>query len=275
VEALRVAAEQANQVMRDEVNAFLEMATEKKIITEQVNGEIADLNETFRANQIEAARIDYENQTALMEETLFGQLELERRNLEEKEKAELEHAQRIGANTTLIEQKYSNAKKKIAQAERDAKLGLAADFANNVATIAGENTAVGKAAAVASTAISTYQAATSSYASLAGIPIVGPALGAVAAASAVVSGLANIKKILSVKSGLPGEGSVSGSGIGGSATPPAVATVNPEIGAGIVSRDTISTVQQETAPATTPVLVTDNVTAKQNEQSAQQITAIL
>jgi hypothetical protein len=39
----------------------------------------------------------------------------------------------------------------------------------------------------------------SSYNSLSGIPVVGPALGVVAAGVAVASGIANVKKILSVK----------------------------------------------------------------------------
>jgi hypothetical protein len=55
--------------------------------------------------------------------------------------------------------------------------------------------AVGKAAAIAQAIINTYQAATAAYASLAGIPVVGPALGAAAAGAAVVAGLANVAQI--------------------------------------------------------------------------------
>ena len=59
--------------------------------------------------------------------------------------------------------------------------------------------AVGKSAAIANATVQTYQAATAAYASLAGIPIVGPALGAAAAAAAIVSGMANVAKISSQK----------------------------------------------------------------------------
>ena len=63
----------------------------------------------------------------------------------------------------------------------------------------GKETAAGKAAAVASALISTYQGAQDSYASLAKIPVVGPALGFAAAAAATVAGLANVKAITSTK----------------------------------------------------------------------------
>lgn len=41
--------------------------------------------------------------------------------------------------------------------------------------------------------------ATAAFKSLAGIPVVGPALGAIAAAAAIVAGLKNVKAILAVK----------------------------------------------------------------------------
>ncbi|WPK40875.1 tail length tape measure protein [Pseudomonas phage Knedl] len=57
--------------------------------------------------------------------------------------------------------------------------------------------AIGKAAAIAQAVINTYQAATAAYAAMAGIPIVGPALGAAAAGAAIVAGLANVQAIKS------------------------------------------------------------------------------
>lgn len=55
--------------------------------------------------------------------------------------------------------------------------------------------AVMKAAAVAGAIIDTYKAATSAYTSLAGIPYVGPALGAAAAAAAVAAGMGRVAQI--------------------------------------------------------------------------------
>jgi phage-related minor tail protein len=56
---------------------------------------------------------------------------------------------------------------------------------------------IGKAAAIAQAGINTYLSATEAFASLAGIPIVGPILGGIAAAAAVAAGLAQINQIRS------------------------------------------------------------------------------
>ena len=79
------------------------------------------------------------------------------------------------------------------------KVATAQNALANVANNLGKETAAGKAAAVASTLISTYQGAQDSYKSLAGIPIVGPALGIAAAAAAVAGGLQTVKSIQSTK----------------------------------------------------------------------------
>ena len=257
--------------------AILQMENDK-------NQAISDLRTEWeqqeRDRKIEAAQIDFENDQALLQDNLLSQLEAEKKALELKEKQEIESAKKVGADVLKVEQKFSKAKKAIAKAERDAKLAIASDFANNIVTIAGEGTAVGKAAAVASTTIATYQSATQAFSAMSGIPIVGPVLGAVAAAAAVASGIMNVKKILSVKSGLPGD---SGGGGGGSASAAIPATtapeamikqsVNPEIGAGIVSRSTA--VADSGGMTLQPTLVEDEVTSKQNNTSQIKTTSVL
>lgn len=84
---------------------------------------------------------------------------------------------------------------KWAEMTTDQKLQYAQQGLAGLAANLGKETAAGKAAAIASTLISTYQGAQSSYQSLAPIPIVGPALGLAAAAAAVAGGLANVKAI--------------------------------------------------------------------------------
>jgi hypothetical protein len=68
-----------------------------------------------------------------------------------------------------------------------------------LASIVGQDTIAGKAFAIAKATIDTYQSAVAAYKSLAGIPIIGPALGAIAAAAAVASGIATVKKIVAVQ----------------------------------------------------------------------------
>ena len=81
----------------------------------------------------------------------------------------------------------------------DQKLEYAQKGLDGLAANLGKETAAGKAAAIASTLISTYQGAQASYQSLAAIPVVGPALGIAAAAAAVAGGLQTVKSIQSTK----------------------------------------------------------------------------
>jgi len=75
---------------------------------------------------------------------------------------------------------------------------------------------IGKAAARVGTVISTYEGAQKAYTALAGIPVVGPALGAAAAGAAIAAGGIRLQAINSTSFG--GGGSVN-SGAGAAATP--------------------------------------------------------
>lgn len=108
----------------------------------------------------------------------------------------------IDKRRTKFNAEIADANKEITKSEQDYK---AAAIQQGVATLEqasellGKDTIAGKATAIAATTIRTYEAAQKAYTALAGIPVVGPALGAVAAAVAVAGGLANVKKILSVQ----------------------------------------------------------------------------
>ena len=84
---------------------------------------------------------------------------------------------------------------KIEELTNEAKVDLASNSLGNIASVLGEESKAGKAAAIAQTTIESYKGATAAYASLAGIPIVGPGLGAVAAAAALVAGFKNVQSI--------------------------------------------------------------------------------
>ena len=107
------------------------------------------------------------------------------------------------------EKANADAIKKIDEEKAKAReqwMAAGANTLKQAATLLGESTDAGKAAAVAAATIETYQAAVSSYNSLSGIPYVGPVLGGIAAGVAVASGLANVKKILAVKTPKGGGG---------------------------------------------------------------------
>jgi hypothetical protein len=148
------------------------------------------------------------------------------KELTEQEAADLEKAAKLGATEEqlkTIRDFYSQKKvetedtaakstEEIGKKEKEAKeknIQAVSNLLGNAAELLGKSTAAGKAAAIAQATISTYQSAVQSYNSLSGIPIVGPALGGVAAGVAVASGIANVKKILEVKT--PGGGGGGGS----------------------------------------------------------------
>lgn len=92
-----------------------------------------------------------------------------------------------------------------------------------LASLAGESTAAGKAFAVAAATISTFQSAQAAYQSafMPAPTLASPILGGIYAGVAVAGGLANIQKILAVKT--PGG---SGGGGGGIAAPAAAPQFN-------------------------------------------------
>jgi hypothetical protein len=239
----------------------------------------------------------YDTERELLQNNIFASLELEREAIAERERQELELIDRlaVGEEQKLklrqkVSQKYAKADIAIDKAKNQAKLALAGGFAENIATIAGEQTAIGKAAAVAATTISTFQGATAAFTGMtSSIPgPVGIGLGIAAAAAAVVSGLANVKKILAVKSGLPGDSAGGGGSVPSAgaqmSVPAALPTgASPTIGQGIVSRDTVDTTGQmktafsealSEAPTRTAVVV-DDVTAAQNISANNQISATI
>ena len=101
---------------------------------------------------------------------------------------------RIKAN-----KEYEEDVKKREKLIADFKIQTASNVLGSLTSILGEETVAGKTAAIAQATIDTYAAANSAYKAMAGIPIVGPGLGAAAAAAAVVAGIANVKKIASTK----------------------------------------------------------------------------
>jgi hypothetical protein len=150
-----------------------------------------------------------ENLIAIKEANNQWLYSTERQRLEIQRQDEVANAEKTGADINLINAKYAALNRQIDIAEADAKLMLYSDFAGNLATIFGEQTAIGKAAAIAQTTISTYVAAQKAYASVIEVPVIGPVLAVVAAAAAVAAGIANVKKILEVK--VPGGNDKGGS----------------------------------------------------------------
>lgn len=99
----------------------------------------------------------------------------------------------------ISEREASVTRMRVWQAEQQAKLSLAEGFFGNfTGLMRSENeeiATIGRAAAIAQAIVHTYSAANAAYAAMAGIPVVGPVLGATAAAGAIATGLINVAAI--------------------------------------------------------------------------------
>ncbi|MFT3679432.1 MAG: hypothetical protein QM791_04115 [Ferruginibacter sp.] len=126
-------------------------------------------------------------------------------------------AKKASDEVLKIRQQEVDAKKQLAEVERqneEAKVAAIGQTFGTLADLAGKQTVIGKTFAIIQTTIDTYQSAIAAYKSLAGIPVVGPALGAIAAAGAIKNGLDAVKRITAVQ--------VPGGGGGSSAATPSL-----------------------------------------------------
>ena len=212
-----------------------------------------DLAKTKREKQIEEgykAQEDIEAATKANADRLLTEQELATQNENEAYKIKFDNAVKNGNDTTELEiqhlnnindinltaqqKQYDDEEANAAAiieidkrkaAAREAYLSAGSTALKNAAAIAGEATDTGKALAVAAATIDTYQSAVSSYKSLSGIPVVGPALGFAAAGVAVAAGFMNVKKILAVKTPKGGGGGAApsdpgrGAAMGGATAP--------------------------------------------------------
>ena len=168
------------------------------------------------------------------------------------------------------ETKFKKALKK--QEVNDA-LNASASVLDSVVSLVGEGSAVGKAAAVASATIQTYTSATAAYASVVGVPFVGPVLAPIAAGVAVAAGIMNVKKILSTKT--PGGGGSGGGSAGSVPSAPAIPTappINPTAGIGaaaegqnVQNQITLGNQQGASGPSVVKAYVVSSDMSKQQE----------
>ena len=138
-------------------------------------------------------------------------------NIENKQ-AQVEQLAELGRKNTKDEEAEAEARKKIAQAEADAKQQAIEGYGSaleKVSGIIGTQTVFGKALAISASLINTYASITGQLKAFSGIPIPGYAIAQAIATGAV--GFANVAKIASVKvpGGGGGSGSVSASAGGG------------------------------------------------------------
>jgi hypothetical protein len=161
------------------------------------------LSEIDAANEAEITRLEEKyGEFRRFDEAYYQELRDEydrtekalKKSLDDKEINQAEYDKRFNQS--------SKARRELDKLETTSSLEktqLIGDALGQLSSIVGQETAAGKAFAVAKATIDTYTSAVSAYNALAGIPVIGPALAAIAAGAAVASGIATVKKIVSVQ----------------------------------------------------------------------------
>lgn len=174
--------------------------------------------------------------------------------------------QQLATNEDNINKEKSKNEIKWAELTTNEKLSVVSKSMSQLSSLLGKESVAGKAAAIAAATIDTYVSATSSYKSLSGIPVYGPALGAIAAASAVASGIATVKKIVATK--IPGPGGGGGGGGGSVPTPiPAQAPAFNVVGSSGTNQLAEAIGETEQQPVKAFVVSNDVTTAQSLERN--------
>jgi hypothetical protein len=204
----RVASEDEELRLRNADKFKSEQQIEEEAVLEKYTKQLDD-------------RIKFGGDEAVIEEAKNEELQKIREKYEQKALEDLstnsEEAVQINRATVQMQtedlKKNVEARKKLAEEEKKAKIQAAsatADTLANLSNLLGQETAAGKAMAVASATISAIVSAQKAYESTIGIPYVGPILAPINAGLALASGYKSIQSILAVQ--VPG-----GAGGGGSA----------------------------------------------------------
>jgi len=171
-------------------------------------------------SQLEAIRMSYMTQEQLAQAKLQKDLEIiELSKIAEQERIDLsvlayesyyeklddldqQRTQKANSEADKRAREEERTARQAARAEQianDEKIDALSNVTSSLRSSLGEQNALYKAAAITNTTIATYESATQAYKALAGIPVVGPALGAAAAGVAIGSGLANVAAIQGVR----------------------------------------------------------------------------
>lgn len=233
---------------------------------EAYNNQLA-INEAI----LQADREAYSAKKAFLEEQLNDENLTAEREYEIKQMlAENE----IALDNAILENSKANAaaEEKLDKRKVDIKKGVlssTASILNSMSQLVGENTKAGKAMAVSSALIQTYQSAAGAFNSAVNPPAFGPAsvaMGAIFAATAVAQGLAQVKSILSVNEN--GSTSVpSGSGI--TSTPNIASSIMPTEIYGSQLSDMTEIDLQEANKDTRVYVLEKDITETQNAVKTQ------
>lgn len=178
------------------------LITQQEFDNTKYEMQIAQQERVYALEQQEAERkkqaeaMDAENRRVIAEQNISNEYELRQMQLDAQMAQEIANAEKIGANTALIEQKYNELKRKNAAARYNAELGMAAETAGQMSNLLGQESEAGKIFAVAQATINTYLGASKAIAQ-------GGIWGVAQAAIVIAAGLKQVASIMKVKDDVP------------------------------------------------------------------------
>lgn len=140
----------------------------------------------------ERRAMDEANRKEIEMNEISNQYELRQVQLDAQYQQEMAAAERIGADTTLVQRKYEQAKEKLTKERVNSELTMTAGLAGQMSDLLGEESAAGKAFGVVQATINTYLGATKALAQ-------GGILGIAQAAIVIAFGMKQVMNIAKQK----------------------------------------------------------------------------
>lgn len=185
----------------EELQAINEFEDEKDNFNAMRAEERAALDEELRQLDVEQQNLFNDEDLARLQSNLDTQEEAERKFAEDRLKTQIAERNRFKQDELRFGTEIARAKQLFNSQEvqgfRDTSQQLAQLSQSRNSTLK----SIGKAAARVNAAIKTAEGAIAAYTSLAGIPFVGPALGAAAAAAVIAFGVEQQQRISSAQTG--------------------------------------------------------------------------
>ena len=192
-----------NKEVLDTEQTFEEQEVEVKFNAKESKTEVEAINiEIEKLTELEELRIKYHNlRLEQIQEILDNEnISSENKKALEKEKAELIQKNAIAEKNYINEVSKLNKnkikeEKKLKNLQISSSIDATRNLLDATSKLFKENSKEQKGIATAVATIDALKSANAAYYAMAGIPVVGPALGVAAAASALISGYANVKAI--------------------------------------------------------------------------------
>lgn len=185
LEIERYRLEQGLISQQEYANKETALKLETMKIQQQMESDQAALDKERRA-------MDEANRKEIEMSEMANQYDLRQAQLDAQYAQEMAAAERIGADTTLVQQKYEKAKEDLTKARVNAELTMSAGLAGQLSSLLGEESEAGKAFGVVQATINTYLGATKALAQ-------GGILGIAQAAVVIAFGMKQVMSIAKQK----------------------------------------------------------------------------